>query len=79
MTHLGTEDLRKKAWHLVHAKAEGHLMDAGLAELIDEMADVLARSPGWQPSDAEVPWGDPWPCADDTDRYAVHTVRYRTC
>lgn len=46
---LTVEDLRKKAWQLVQAKADGHLVSPGVAELIDELADTLQRTAGWNP------------------------------
>jgi len=48
---LAQEDVRKKAWQLVQAKADGHEMSPGVAELIDELADTLNRSAGWKPGD----------------------------
>lgn len=46
---VGTEDVRKKAWQLVQAKADGHEMSPGVAELIDELAATLNQSAGWEP------------------------------
>lgn len=50
---LGAEDVRKKGWQLVQAKADGHEVSPGVAELVDELADTLTRSAGWRPTDEE--------------------------